>query len=176
MPTAAPPCTLSMRHSTTFQADNVFFIQPRLTSWKSVWSTAIKWGVIQQRVYQPQLYNVNELKWAYGVARWHWLKHYWQCNWRVALASFKLSMSAAHNGQTFRYFQNCVTLQTNSSSTKFYTISNIFSTTCFLHLRLLHSPTTSVEDRIVSYYLNVLNISWIPTYYSHAIQRHLLTI
>jgi len=54
------------------------------------------WGVIQQRVYQPQLYNINELKCVYGVVQWHWLKHYWQCNWWVALAS--LSMSAAYNG------------------------------------------------------------------------------
>jgi len=29
------------------------------------------WGVIQQRVYQPQLYNVNELKCACRVAQWH---------------------------------------------------------------------------------------------------------
>jgi len=56
-----------------------------------------------------------------------------------------------------------VTLQMNSSSTKFYTISYTFSTTCFLHLRLLHSLTTSVEDRIVSYFLNVLDTSWILT-------------
>jgi len=27
------------------------------------------WGVIQQRVYQPQLYNVNELKCAYCAAQ-----------------------------------------------------------------------------------------------------------
>jgi len=65
--------------------------------------------------------------------------------------------------QTFRYFKNCVTLQRISSSTKFYTISNTFSTTCILHLRLLHSPTTSGEDRIVSYFLNVLDTSRILT-------------
>jgi len=65
--------------------------------------------------------------------------------------------------QTFRYFKNCVTLQTISSSTKFYTISNTFSTTGFFHLRLLHSPTNSVEDRIVNYSLNVLDTSRILT-------------
>jgi len=61
--------------------------------------------------------------------------------------------------QTFRNFKNCVTLQTNSSATKFYT----FSTTFFLHLRLLHSLTTSVEDQLVSYFLNILDTSRILT-------------
>jgi len=50
---------------------------------------------IQQRVSQPQLYNVNELKCAYGMAQWHWQKHYLQCNWWAALES--LSISAANN-------------------------------------------------------------------------------
>jgi len=29
------------------------------------------WCVVQQRIYQLQLYNVNEMKCAYGVAQWH---------------------------------------------------------------------------------------------------------
>jgi len=29
------------------------------------------WGVIQQGIYQSQLYNINELKCAYGVAQCH---------------------------------------------------------------------------------------------------------
>jgi len=56
---------------------------------------------------------------------------------------------------TFHYIKNCVTLQMNSSLTKFYTISN---TTCFLHLWLLYSPTTSGEDCIVSYVLDTSRV------------------
>jgi len=91
----AAPCILSMQYCTTFRSGNARFTLPNLTLWKSLWSTAIYGSVIQQRVYQPQLYNANEVKCAYGVARWHWLKHYWQCNRWVALAP--LNMSAAHN-------------------------------------------------------------------------------
>jgi len=61
-------CTLSMRHCTTFRAGSTLFTRPNLTSWNSVWSIASKRGVIQQRVYQSQLYNINELKYAYSVA------------------------------------------------------------------------------------------------------------
>jgi len=71
MLTVAP--TYCMHYCTTFRSGNALFTLSNLTYWKSVWSTAIYRGftVIQQLVYQLQLYNVNELKCAYGVAQWH---------------------------------------------------------------------------------------------------------
>jgi len=58
------PCALSMRHCTTFRTSNALFSEVSLVHCNL-------WNIIHQQLYQPQLYNVNELKCAYGVAQWH---------------------------------------------------------------------------------------------------------
>jgi len=136
-----------MRHCTTFRAGNAIFTSKSNFSEVSLVHCNL-WGVvIQQRVYEPRLYNGNELKCAYGMAQWHWLKHYWKCNWWMALAA--LSMSAAHNGHyeqlswQYQYLVSHMTWNVQIFQHTWYTfcntawkwIYNIFEGSAAAHLR-----------------------------------------
>jgi len=62
-------CTPSIRHCTTFSAGNALFSSTKSNFSEVSLVYCSLWSVIQQRVYQPQLYSVDELKSAYGAAQ-----------------------------------------------------------------------------------------------------------